>query len=210
MKMHNFRSDLTDTAAKNEPLDMTSSLVQSQAKVVYHTPGIPISCYQQQQVPNHQRDSAATGPILGKPHWTYNQTEETRTKYARLSSFFRTSIAIPSPGICEAHLTVWTWYCRASYYWITSGKKTNVYRGTRGSRRSAYGPNENLKKQLSSRREYLPSLVIFVLVLSTNREMKIQIVVIQHYRNSIITGSASFIAETSVRSPWKIFIFIIL
>ena len=41
-------------------------------------------------------------------------------------------------------------YCRASNYCIAMGEKTSVYRGTRGSRRSACGPNENLKDWLSS------------------------------------------------------------
>ena len=38
---------------------------------------------------------------------------------------------------------------RTSNHWIAWGEKTSVYRGTRGSRRSACGPNENLKELLS-------------------------------------------------------------
>ena len=43
-----------------------------------------------------------------------------------------------------------TIYRRTSNYWIVLGKKSSVYRGTRGSRRSDCGPNENLKARLSS------------------------------------------------------------
>ena len=79
-------------------------------------------------------------------------------------------------------------YRRTSNYWIALGEKMSVYRGIRGSRRSACGPSENLKDWLSSCRWYLASLMICVLMLSTNCEIKNQIVVIQYYRNSIITG----------------------
>ena len=47
---------------------------------------------------------------------------------------------------------------------------------------------ENLRERLISVRYYLESLVIFVLVLSTNSEIEIQFVVIQYQRNSITTG----------------------
>ena len=67
-------------------------------------------------------------------------------------------------------------------------QKTSVYRGTRGSRRSACGPNGNLKERLSFCRYYPASLVIFILMLSANCEIKIQMLVIQYERNSIITG----------------------
>ena len=41
-------------------------------------------------------------------------------------------------------------YHRTSNYSIASGERTSVYRGTRGSRRSASGPNESLKEPSSS------------------------------------------------------------
>ena len=44
----------------------------------------------------------------------------------------------------------WPMYRRISNYWIASGEKTSVYRGTGGSRRSACGSNENMKVRLSS------------------------------------------------------------
>ena len=56
-------------------------------------------------------------------------------------------------------------YRRTSNYWIVSGKKTSVYRGSRGSRRSACGPNENLKERLSICRYYPASLVNFSYVI---------------------------------------------
>ena len=77
---------------------------------------------------------------------------------------------------------------RTSNYWIAQCEKTSVYRGTRGSRRSDYGPNESWKERFRSSKWLLASLVIFVLISSTNCEMKIQIVSIQYKRDSIITG----------------------
>ena len=56
---------------------------------------------------------------------------------------------------------------RTSNYWIASGEKTSVYRGTLGSPRSVLGPNEILKEQLSFCRHYLSSLVFVNLVGST-------------------------------------------
>ena len=41
-------------------------------------------------------------------------------------------------------------YRRTSNYWIVLGEKLSVYRGARGSRRSVFGPNEDLKARLSS------------------------------------------------------------
>ena len=75
------------------------------------------------------------------------------------------------------------------HYWIALGEKTSVYRGTQGSRRCACGPNENLNERLSSRRWYV-SHMTFVLILFTNCEVKIRIVMIQYKRNSIIAGPA--------------------
>ena len=49
-----------------------------------------------------------------------------------------------------------------------------------GFRPSAFDPNENMKERLSSCRKYLEFVVYFVLMLSTNREIKNQIVVIQY------------------------------
>ena len=71
-------------------------------------------------------------------------------------------------------------YRRTSNYWIVSGKKTSVYRGTWGSRRSACGPNENLLERLSFCRYYPACPVIFILMLSVNCEIKIQMLVIQY------------------------------
>ena len=72
------------------------------------------------------------------------------------------------------------WYRRTSNHWIVLGEKLSVYRGTRGSRRSACGPNENLKERLSFWRYYPASLVIFVLMVFANCEIKIQILEIQY------------------------------
>ena len=69
---------------------------------------------------------------------------------------------------------------RTSNYWIVLGEKTSVYRGTRGSRRSACGPNENLKERLSSCRHYPASLVIFDVMLSANCDINFLILVIQY------------------------------
>ena len=78
---------------------------------------------------------------------------------------------------------------RGTYnYWIALGGKTSVYRGTLGSRWSACGPIEYLKEPLSSCRYNPAPLVIFALVLSTNNEINMQIVVVQYQRVSIITG----------------------
>ena len=38
-------------------------------------------------------------------------------------------------------------YCRTSYYWISLDEKTSVYRDTRGFKRSAGGPTENLEER---------------------------------------------------------------
>ena len=56
---------------------------------------------------------------------------------------------------------------------------------TLSSRRSACGPNESLEEWLSSFTENLASLVLFVLMLSTYCEIKIQIVVIQYPKYSL-------------------------
>ena len=79
-------------------------------------------------------------------------------------------------------------YRRTSNYWIALDQKTSVYRGTQGSGRSVWDPNENLRERLSSCRSHLASLVSLFLMLSTNCEIKIQIVVIQYLRSSISTG----------------------
>ena len=71
-------------------------------------------------------------------------------------------------------------YHRTSIYWITSGEKTSVYRGTLGSRRSVLCRNEILKEQFSFCRHYLSSLVLVDLLGSANCEIKIQIVAIQY------------------------------
>ena len=71
-------------------------------------------------------------------------------------------------------------YRRTSNYWIALDEKTSVYRGTQGSGRSVWGPDENLKEFLSSCRSHLVSLAIFNLMLSTNCEIKTQILVIKY------------------------------
>ena len=71
-------------------------------------------------------------------------------------------------------------YRRISNYWIALDQKTSVYRGTQGHRGSACVPNENLKERLSSCSQYLSSLVIFVMMSSTNCEIWIQSVVFQY------------------------------
>ena len=89
-------------------------------------------------------------------------------------------------------------YRRNSTYWIALGGKVRVDRGIRGSRWSACGPNENWKERLSSCREYLVSLVIFVLIWSTNSEINIQIVLIRSWQNSKITGPTVIINGNTV------------
>ena len=70
-------------------------------------------------------------------------------------------------------------YLKTSTYWIASNKKTNVYKGTRGSWRSVIGPNEMLKEPLSFCTVYLWSLVFVDLIRSANCEIKAQMVAIQ-------------------------------
>ena len=70
---------------------------------------------------------------------------------------------------------------KTSNYWITLSEKTNVYRGNRGLRWSAGGPNEHLKERCSPCREYLSSLVFVILMVSTYCKLTIQIVVPQYY-----------------------------
>ena len=79
-------------------------------------------------------------------------------------------------------------YRKMPNYWIASGEKVGVYRGTLHSRRSVLGPNRCLKEQLSFCRHYLSSLVFVDLMGSSKCEIEIQIVAIKYYRNSIITG----------------------
>ena len=70
--------------------------------------------------------------------------------------------------------------CIILKYGRTSGKKSSVYRGTLGSRRSVLGQNETLKEQLSFCRHYLSALLLIDLLGSANCEINIQIVAIQY------------------------------
>ena len=64
-----------------------------------------------------------------------------------------------------SYTSSWVLYRRTSHCPIALGENKNIYKG---SRQSACGPDENIKKRLSSLRKYRVSLVVFVLMSCTD------------------------------------------
>ena len=126
---------------------------------------------------------------VGKAYHQQSQTCQPRTALRRLDLCMseggrsgRALLKWSQPCCCsKEEVLVNQWLCcqndchRNPNYRIALYQKTSVYRGTPGSRQSACGPNENLKERLRCRRQHLLSLVIFVMMLSTNSRWKFKL-----------------------------------
>ena len=114
-------------------------------------------------------------PVVRRKLWR-SHTVHTLEMLSRLWDYLRQWMKVQGKSKVIGQFA----YRRTCNYWIALGGKTSVYSGTQGWRRCACGPNENLKEWLSSCTYYLASLVIFDLMVSTNHEISVQIVVIPY------------------------------
>ena len=106
----------------------------------------------------HPRSSA----IIRKPSYVTPQSAVARAGYLHLlevltsprvrvitTMFFGFLVFCRRLNVYDIHRK-YIAYRRTSHYCIALSENTSVYRGTYGSRRSACGPNENVKEQFSS------------------------------------------------------------
>ena len=84
------------------------------------------------------------------PNIRFRQTWLVCTNRLQCCRFNRNIVPIFFAFLSLKNMLIGVKYRRTSNYWIALGEKTSVYRGTRGSRRSTFGRNENLKERLSS------------------------------------------------------------